>query len=239
MELVSLTMRNKTTTFATHSAQRGMTLLFALLTLVLLTLASLALVRAVDVSTLLIGNLGFKQDATSSADQATRQAIEWLNTNTAALNSDVTDSGYYASTKEFDSTGITRQPPLDVTGSQVSNDNRQLIRWNRQDCSYASNGSFASCALAASEEIQIQNNTARYIIFRQCNKAGDISVNNTIHCARPLTAGGGQSPVRGDLNYADFIRFSSSNSPYYRIIVRVEGARNTTSFTETIVHLSD
>ena len=35
---------------------------------------------------------------------------------------------------------------------------------------------------------------------------------------------------------ADQARFGGSAGPFYRIVVRVRGARNTTSFTETIVH---
>jgi type IV pilus assembly protein PilX len=46
----------------------------------------------------------------------------------------------------------------------------------------------------------------------------------------------GSSPIKGELNYAEAMRFASSAGPYFRIIVRVQGARNTVSFTETIVH---
>ncbi len=58
-----------------------MSLIFALLTLVALSLAAVALVRSVDTSTTVIGNLGFKQDSTFYAGQAAEEAIAWLNAN--------------------------------------------------------------------------------------------------------------------------------------------------------------
>ena len=82
----------------------------------------------------------------------------------------------------------------------------------------------------------INGNTASYIIFRMCDKSGDLSTDSTINCVRPMNANAGGSPVKGDLNYSESARFGSAASPYYRIVVRVQGARNTVSHTETIVH---
>jgi hypothetical protein len=47
--------------------QRGSALIFALMTLVALMLAAVALVRSVDTSSRVLGNLGFKQEATAAA----------------------------------------------------------------------------------------------------------------------------------------------------------------------------
>ena len=62
-----------------HAAQRGVSLIFALLALGAMLLAAVALVRAVDSGALVLGNLGFKQDATSAADRATEYARTCLN----------------------------------------------------------------------------------------------------------------------------------------------------------------
>ena len=83
---------------------------------------------------------------------------------------------------------------------------------------------------------QINGNSASYIIFRMCDKAGDPGTDSTINCMRPMGSATGSSPIKGELNYAEAMRFASSAGPYFRIIVRVKGARNTVSFTETIVH---
>ena len=51
-----------------------MSLLFALLALAAMLLAAVALVRSVDSGALVLGNLGFKQDATSAGDSAAELA---------------------------------------------------------------------------------------------------------------------------------------------------------------------
>ena len=88
-----------------HAAQRGVSLIFALLALGAMLLAAVALVRAVDSGALVLGNLGFKQDATSAADRAAEYARTCLNGGggcavIANLNADgAIGTGYYASSQ--------------------------------------------------------------------------------------------------------------------------------------------
>lgn len=56
-------------------AQRGVVLFFALISLLAIMLAAVALVRSVDTSTIIAGNLAFKQSATSSGDAGTETAV--------------------------------------------------------------------------------------------------------------------------------------------------------------------
>ena len=223
-----------------RQAQRGVTLLFALITLVALLFATLALVRSVDTSTILMGNLGFKQDATATADQATKQAVDWLTSKKAVLMTDSTTDGYYASTQEMASDGTTAQPPIDATGQQLASvANRALIDWDGNKCSSAAVGSYKTCAIktASATAINGNPNSARYVIFRLCTVSGDYTAPGYLGiCAKPLTNTAANASKKGELNYSDSERFTGSSSPYYRVVVRVQGARNTTSFTETIVH---
>lgn len=213
--------------------QRGVSLLVALLSLVALSLATLALVRSVDTSSLVLGNIGFKQDATATGDQAARQALAWLKANVASLDNDAAVSGYYASTRELNTDKTVTQ--VDVTGQQQpTNTTRKLVNWDSDgQCKYAS-GVFASCALQSVSAGNINGNEARYVIFRLCAIAGDSNDDINNSCAKPLTSGSGASG-RGALAYGS-TRFTAASGPYYRIVVRVIGARNTTSFTETIVN---
>ncbi len=210
-------------------AQRGVTLLFALITLVVLLFATLALVRSVDTSTILMGNIGFKQDATVSADQATRQAIAWLTSNNAILNTDKVNLGYYASTREVNADGSIS--PVDVTGQQLPGSaTRQVVNWSDDGCT-TSTGYLCSVATTTS------SNSARYVVFRLCSATGDYSSPSyTGTCAKPLSSSGTGATKRGEMSYTDPSRFTGAAGPYYRVVVRVQGARNTTSFTETIVH---
>ena len=213
--------------------QRGVSLLFALLALVALSLATLALVRTVDTSGLVLGNIGFKQDATVAGDQATRQAVAWLKANVAGLDNDAANSGYYASTKERNAdASITR---VDTTGQQLTGNARKLIDWDNDGaCNYATSGTYTSCDLKTVSVGDINGNKTRYVIFRLCQSAGDANdeINNA--CAKPLNSGSGASG-RGAMAYGTG-RFTAAAGPYYRIVVRVLGPRNTASFTETIVN---
>jgi Tfp pilus assembly protein PilX len=77
-------------------AQQGVVLLMALIMLVALTLAGIALVRSVDTTNLIAGNLAFKQAATSSGDRGTEDAVAFLNANRPALRtSDDLPNGYH------------------------------------------------------------------------------------------------------------------------------------------------
>lgn len=216
--------------------QRGVSLLFALLTLVVMLLSTLALVRSVDSGTMVLGNIGFKQDATAAADQATRQAAGWLSANAASLNIDVVDKGYYASNKQFAADG-TALGPLDVTGRQAAGTaTRQLVNWDADECLYAPTGSFSTCTIGAQSAGTINGNTASYVIFRLCSKAGNFASDGSIVCSKPVTSTSGGATKRGELNYIETTRLAGVAGPYYRIVVRVKGARDTVSFTETIVH---
>lgn len=228
------------------SRQRGVSLMFALLALVSLSLAAVALVRSVDTSALVMGNLGFKQDATASADKAAEAAIVALSDGTTItdLNANDETHGYYAMAHES----------IDATGQQTSNPSRELINWDMDACAYASNAALATCLVRPSTEVEHNGNKMRYVIFRLCSATGapDAAGNS---CARPapvVSGGSGSSSgssntayARNDLRYGGSKRFFKNSSSttgtyqgvYYRIVVRVVGARNTTSFVETIVHL--
>ena len=58
--------------------QRGVVLIIALIALVIMTLAALAMIRSVDTSNLIAGNMAFQQAATHSGDSGIEAAITWL-----------------------------------------------------------------------------------------------------------------------------------------------------------------
>lgn len=217
--------------------QQGISLLFSLVALVALLFGALAMVRNLDTASILMGNLGLKQDATASADQATRQAITWLNLNAGVLNTDLPASGYYASNQEFASDGTTARDPIDATGDQLKgSSSRQLIDWNNDNCAYAAGTEFSSCSIKPKAiDSAINGNAASYVILRLCSKAGNPNADNTISCAKPVTSAGGTSNSRNSLDSAS-ATYTGSSTTYFRVLVRVDGARNSTSVTETIVH---
>ncbi len=114
--------------------QRGLVLIFALIVLVAMTLAGLALVRSVDTTILITGNMAFQQAATQSGDQGIEQAVTWLQNNNigTTLHSDIPASGYFARRQDpvpnqtWDSfwnatlSGSAQALPQDAAGNQVS-----------------------------------------------------------------------------------------------------------------------
>ena len=78
--------------------QKGVVLFIALIVLVAMTLAGIGLMRSVDTSTIIAGNLAFKQSTLQAADQGVEQAYQWLfpNGGTGVLNNDNLAQGYFS-----------------------------------------------------------------------------------------------------------------------------------------------
>lgn len=77
--------------------QQGLVLFFALIALVVMSLAAVALIRSIDTNSLIAGSLSFKQSSMFSADRGVENAITWIKTeNSASLNDDDSANGYFA-----------------------------------------------------------------------------------------------------------------------------------------------
>lgn len=220
----------------TPSGQRGITLVFALITLVALSLAAVALIRAVDTGSTILGNLSFKQDTLLASDGATRAAVDWLNNNTAAgkLNSDDAlrnGNGYLAS-------HIADLDPLDRHKDLPT---RAVIDWNDDNCASYPSGTYASCVYPSrlqnlrASALRAGEIKARYLILRLCERTGDAVVEG-IHCAKPLVTSTTNSG-HGSMDYSTPPPPPDPTlSQYFRIVVRTQGARKSVSYTETLVH---
>jgi hypothetical protein len=219
-----------TSTLARH-CQRGISLVFSLLALVALSLAAVALIRAVNTGSGILGNLGFKQDTLLGADDATRLAINWLGGKvsgaTADLNTDITASGYYAADR----------PSLNATGSSASTATA-MIDWNGKGCGAITAANCLTPAAVDASKLTNKYISAQYVILRLCDQTGDPTVvGSTIRCATPMTATATPSETRNSPTSTNPKRASSAGqSQYYRIVVRAKGTRDTLSFTDTVVH---
>lgn len=214
-----------------RSGQRGISLVFSLLALVALSLAAVALIRAVNTGSGILGNLGFKQDTLLGADDATRVAVDWLGSKVAGsvsdLNADITASGYYAADR----------PSLNATGSSTSTATA-MVDWTGAGCGAIT---AANCLQPANVDATKMKNTgvtAQFVVLRLCNQAGDpTATGGTIQCATPMTASTSPSVVKNAPTSSSPRRAGSTvQSQYYRIVVRAKGARGTLSFTDTVVH---
>jgi Tfp pilus assembly protein PilX len=216
-----------------RTAQRGASLLFAMITVVALSLAAVAMIRSVDTGTTILGNLSFKQDTLLATDEATRLAIQWLDerqqTDPEALNVTQADQGYWAHLV----------PGLDPTSTSLS-PQRVAIDWNNDSCSSQREPTPIRCLkareLTLANQITARQITARYLIVRLCSEEGSSTAGNN-QCPRPLNSTRQLTKEQGEINSQNAVRIgSSSTAEYFRIVVRAQGARNTVSTTETLVH---
>lgn len=221
-----------------HRHQKGLSLIVVLLSLVTLAFASVALVRSIDTGTLVVGNLGFKKAATTSSDQPVDTAIAWLQTRLVGptLYTDITASGqaYYA-------TNIDALDPAGNSRPKTGVAARPFVDWGGNSCGgCVAAGTCSTCIAPSSATTTTDGYTHRYLITRLCKCTGDPNGNcadgSSNVCSVPITATVTASPKRGELKYGDNLRFSGTNSPFFRIIVRTEGPRNTASVTETYIH---
>jgi type IV pilus assembly protein PilX len=203
---------------------RGASLIFALLGLVVVMLAAVGLVRTVGTGSLAVGNLGFKREATAAADRGAELAIAWLQANLGtALDNDVVASGYYATATEA----------LDPTGRNTSVSTRAVVDWNGDNC-VTVGGSYSAC-VDPSATNNVGANRVSWVITRLCAAAGNKdAIGNSCATAVGGTADDSNSGTPGYTSPKGFEEVTTN--PYYRIVVRTVGARNTVSYTETIVH---
>jgi Tfp pilus assembly protein PilX len=210
---------------ASRRSQAGVSLLFTLMALVVLAFGAVALTRTVDTGTMIMGNLGFKQDALVSASTGTEQALTWLQANLSGttLDANIPGRGYYASSID----------KLDPTATHTSSSNKlPLVNWDG-DCNGAVTGTFENCDVLPYTGTSVNGNRVQWVITRLCDNVGAPSGTNL--CVRPAVTSSSTANDRGELNPGGRIS-SGIASPYFRVIVRVEGPRSTVSYTETLVH---
>lgn len=210
--------------------QQGSSLIFALMALVVLSLAAVGLVRSVNTGALIAGNLSFKRDATMGAASAAEQAMAWLNTKAAsgsALDNDDLAAAYFASAKDN----------LDMTGNTTSAGHpMQVVNWDG-NCQGLPSSSYSSCDVIPFVGAPVNGNRVQWVITRLCDFDGPYPANpkGTNLCAKPPNLTGTGVMDRGMLTGGTRL-VPYMSTPYYRIVTRIEGARNTVSYVETVVH---
>src|SRR3546814_20764734 len=150
-----------------------------------MTFAFIALVRSIDTSNLIAGNLAFKQGATLSAEGGAEKAIEWLTSRNGSLELYTPDraAGYYA----------TSQSTLDPTNSHSAAD-VPAVDWDDNNCQGIPNNACVKPAPA----ITVGDNAVSYLINRLCNGDGDS--NSAANSCATFQAADSPSPQPGDRN---------------------------------------
>jgi len=200
--------------------QRGSALFFALISLVVIMLAAVTLVRSVDTSTLIAGNLAFQQSATRSGDGGTESAVAWLATVETAnaaknvltdathpFNIDNAAAGYYSSL----------DPAISLTATSGTR-----FLWDNTD----------SALIAA----DATNNSVRYIIQRMCRTPGvAVKDANCLFSGAALDNNKQNIPLPQEVCNGPGCPVAGQ-TPQVRITSRVTGPKNALSYVQAFIY---
>jgi Tfp pilus assembly protein PilX len=199
-----------------NTKARGIVLIMALIILALMTLGGLSLMRTMETTTMVAGNITAQQSAISSSDAGIESAIAWLEShiNDNLLNDNNQPMGYSASSTAM---------PANISGADF---------WNNLDdsgvCTLPRSGEVCSATITQDSA----GNIVQYMIQRLCNSTGPVS---SSQCGASQSGGNnadGENQAAGE----DTLDLAN-NSAYYRITVRVTGYRNTVSYVQAVVNL--
>lgn len=187
--------------------QNGIVLIIALVVLVAMTLAAVSLVRSVDTTNLIAGNLAFQQAATRSGDIGIEKAVAWLEgvNGSVTLHNDDGTNGYSAS-------------GLDVAKSPGSGESWDAF-WTRV---------LTGRAYTLPEDQA--GNKVSYVIDRMCQLAGSPSGAACVDSPLVSTASNNDDEVSQP-------QLTAASVVYYRITVRIGGPRNTVSYVQAVVSM--
>lgn len=218
------------------AAQRGLVLFIALIALVVMSLAAVALIRSVDTSTMIAGNLAFKQSATNSGDGGLLRGINtWLAAKSAVspptdLYSDSYTDGYYATATAL----ATKNSYVGMTSYEM------LTKDKTWGAANSAQGQVADCNGFFTSGTDCSGNTVRYVIERMCELPGPVLDTPAVpnpgqHCLfgpqSESTSGMGAkaAPEAGGL-------VTKSSQVVYRITVRSVGPKNSVSYIQSFLY---
>jgi type IV pilus assembly protein PilX len=193
--------------------QRGAILLIALLVMLLMSIGAIALVTATNSSNLAVGNLAFRQASILPANFAVEQA-------TAALFKDANNG-----------TPMIADSRVDDPSQNYYATHNQSASWdNKHGIPQPLQTKSSARALKVQFKDQADNDIT-YVIERMCNPAAAvIPVDKKATSAWCDMMPPKQSP---GTTSNDPPLFAAATLPYYRVTVRVDGPKNTTSFIQS------
>jgi Tfp pilus assembly protein PilX len=176
--------------------QRGISLIIVMIVLSVMLFAMVGIFRTSNATLGIVGNLGFKQNATSVGDLGVESARAFVMD--PAIDKTVADDGYSAvwaagfnpTTYDWGAAGNSREVTADDdTGNRVS-----------------------------------------WVIHRMCSQVGAITGAGQQCVLAPLGTGGSNQVS----SLAEGL--GNTKKAFYRITVRVEGARNSLSYVQVMVY---
>jgi Tfp pilus assembly protein PilX len=203
---------------ASSRRQRGVVLFFTLIALLAMSLAAVALIRSVDTSALIAGNLSFKQSTLISADAGVEASMATL----AAIR----DGAPAGSDIDNDPTYPANITDLTVTrgyfASLDSSIDLQSNAWSGMNFQYANSGMPDAAG-----------NKVKFIIQRMCrDKDLGLAKADCLLATEPKNTNG--TAVQNSTQYCPTCP-KNGQPVQTRITVRAEGANNSVSYVQGFV----
>ena len=213
-----------------RGTQRGATLFIALIVLVALSLAGVSLMRSTDAANLIVGNLGFKKAALHATDQAVQRTTAlltgqgqlpsgWTMFSTAEKESNQPSRNYRAT---MFARGLSGTDGLDVNGIPNVLVNAPVPTSPGGHAGYG-----GATGLDDANEIvdSATGHTIRWVVDRMCRNTGAASGS---HCSMTASTEVNEGIVNERY-------FGSAAGPYFRLTIRVDGPRNTVTYTQVLI----
>ena len=196
--------------------QRGIVLVFALITLVILLIGAVAISRSINASQFTVGNIGFKRDLTNQGERALQIALDAVR-GTGALaavttrNTNLPSANYSATLLATNAQGIPNALLSDTT--------------------------FAAVGVATNDiTVTDMSVTIRYVIDRMATTTGSCNSSSCTMANQTVFGGGSSEWINSQTNSGAANNANPSavpEQPIYRITLRVRGPRNTLSFFQS------
>jgi Tfp pilus assembly protein PilX len=209
----------------TISRQNGFVLFMTLMILVLMSIAGLALMRAVDNSTLVAGNIGYKQAAIISSNSAIVAATTAMAAEATLTTKDIAN-GYYATP---DGANTTPNVQLDWTGQTTPGDSTDDVDWDGTIAAAPTKAKQVTFSTGSTTDSS--GNRAYYVINRLCDDEGSPG---GINCATSDSQTAAVGSTKSGAAYGQK-PLTVTSQIYYRITVKVVGPKNTVSYAQNFV----
>jgi hypothetical protein len=199
-------------TAAAAHRQRGVVLFIALIVMVVMTLAAIALFRSMDTTNQAVGNLAFRQSSILPANQAVEAAA-------ASLFADANNGGAKIADVRKDDLALN-----------------YYSTYKRQDDKIGVPKPLQTYAAARALPVQLKDdasNDITYVIERMCDDAfGAKPVDGSANAKWCDMMPPKQAPGT-TVNDPELIKFPPQ--PFYRVTVRVDGPKKTTTFLQAVL----
>jgi type IV pilus assembly protein PilX len=196
--------------------QSGVVLFVALVSMVVMSLAAVALIRSVDTNNIIAGNLSYKQTATISSSFGIENVADTLGIKSLAYaNSNDAANGYYATCKTFDAATTCDGRNLTADASWVPGVKSRLAD---------------GIVTGITGGVDAYGNTIQYIVERMCNAA---STPDSINCL--LVVSNLDISGHGGINEPLVPPETPLEIPLYRVTVRIAGPKNTISYIQAFI----